>query len=85
MVVCKTNSVDPELLKTVKSELSEYMKKSVIGLSSLCFLDYNGEADSVPTDKPEVIYGNSFYQERIFDHVFQVSPTAFLQIHLDMC
>ena len=62
MIVCKTNHVDPELLKTVKAELVEYMKKSLIGLSSLCFLGYNGEADSVPTDKPEVIYGNSYYQ-----------------------
>lgn len=62
MIVCKTNHVDPELLKAVKAELVEYMKKSLIGLSSLCFLDYNGEADSVPTDKPEVIYGNSYYQ-----------------------
>lgn len=42
MIVCKTNYVDSELLKTVKAELVEYMKKSVIGLSSLCFLDYNG-------------------------------------------
>lgn len=62
MVVCKTNHVEPELLKTVKAELVEYMKKSLIGLSSLCFLAYNDQADSVPTDKPEVIYGNSYYQ-----------------------
>ena len=62
MVVCKTNDIDPELLKQVKLELADYMKKSIIGLASLCFLDYNGEADSVPSEKPEVIYGTSFYQ-----------------------
>ncbi len=62
MVVCKTNHIDAELLKQVKMELAEYMKKSVIGLVSLCFLSYNGEADSVPSEKPEVIYGTPFYQ-----------------------
>lgn len=40
----------------------EYLKKSVIGLSGLCFLSYNGEADSVPTEKPELLYGNAYYQ-----------------------
>jgi tRNA/tmRNA/rRNA uracil-C5-methylase (TrmA/RlmC/RlmD family) len=85
MIVCKTADVDAELLAQVKQQLIEYLTKSVIGLASLCFLDYNGEADSVPTDKPQLLWGTSYYQERIFDHVFRVSPTAFLQIHLDMC
>jgi len=58
------------------------MKRSVIGLVGLSFLDYNGEADSVPNEKPELLFGLPYYQEKIFDRVFQVSPTAFLQIHI---
>lgn len=52
MIVCKTANVDADLLAQVKQQLIEYLTKSVIGLVSLCFLDYNGESDSVPTDKP---------------------------------
>ena len=42
MVVCKTQGVEEGLLKNVKEELTEYMKKAVRGLVGLCFLDYNG-------------------------------------------
>jgi 23S rRNA (uracil1939-C5)-methyltransferase len=85
MVVCKTQGVEAELLKQVKEELAEYMAKSVIGLVGLGFLEYNGEADSVPSEKPEILFGQGHYHERICDHLFRVSPTAFLQIHIDMC
>ena len=53
------------------------MKKSIRGLVGLCFMSYNGESDSVPTDKPELLYGVSYYEERIFQRVFQVSFGAF--------
>lgn len=61
------------------------MKKSIRGLVGLCFLDYNGEADSVPNQKPSLLYGLPYYHERIFERTFQVSPSAFLQIHIKMC
>ena len=38
------------------------MSKSVIGLVGLGMLSYNGEADSVPTEKPEVLFGQAYYQ-----------------------
>jgi hypothetical protein len=38
------------------------MKQCVIGLKSLCFLSYNGEADSIPPEKPELLWGEPFYQ-----------------------
>ena len=85
VIVCKTEGFDQEKISVVKKNLSEYLKLAVIGLKSLCFLSYNGEADCVPTEKPELLYGTPYYQERIFDHTFQVSPSAFLQIHMDMC
>lgn len=62
MIVCKTADVELELLAQVKQQLIEYLSKSVIGLASLCFLDYNGEADSVPTDKPQLLWGTPYYQ-----------------------
>lgn len=31
------------------------------------------------------MFGQDYYEERICDHVFRVLPTAFLQIHIDMC
>lgn len=37
------------------------MRKSIIGLVGLCFLEYNGEADSVPTDKPSLLFGTPYY------------------------
>jgi tRNA/tmRNA/rRNA uracil-C5-methylase (TrmA/RlmC/RlmD family) len=85
MVVCKTQGVEPDLLQKVQQELVEYMKKSLRGLVGLCFLDYNGESDSVPSEKPTLLYGLPYYQETIFNRTFQVSPGAFLQIHMDMC
>ena len=65
-VVVKTEGVNEGILKAVKEELAEYMKKSVRGLVGLCWLSYNGEADSVPSEKPELLYGQPFYQEKIF-------------------
>jgi tRNA (uracil-5-)-methyltransferase len=32
-----------------------------------------------------VLWGTPYYNEKIFDKVYQVSPSAFLQIHMDMC
>ena len=85
MVVAKTEGREKEILSKIKEELVEYMKKSVRGLVGLCFLSYNGEADSVPSDKPELLYGTPHYNEIIFGRTFRVSPGAFLQIHIDMC
>lgn len=52
IIVCKTESFDEEKVKKIKFDLVEYLKQCVIGLKSLCFLAYNGEADSIPPEKP---------------------------------
>lgn len=42
VVVCKTQGVEEKLLSEVKTELAEYMSKSVIGLVGLGLLHYQG-------------------------------------------
>ena len=38
MVVVRTDQTDPQLLAQVKEELTDYMRKSIIGLVGLCLL-----------------------------------------------
>lgn len=42
IVVCKTQDFDVEKLNKIKINLTDYLKKCIIGLKSLCFLSYNG-------------------------------------------
>ena len=62
MIVCRTSGIEEDLLAQVKRELVEYMRKCIVGLASLCFLEYNGEGDSVPSVKPQLLYGTPYYQ-----------------------
>ena len=62
IIVCKTEGFDEEKLTNIKNKFTEYLKTCIVGLKSLCFLSYNGEADSIPPEKPELLYGTSFYQ-----------------------
>jgi hypothetical protein len=34
---------------------------AIQNLKSLCFLPYNGASDSVPAEKPELLYGTPYY------------------------
>jgi tRNA/tmRNA/rRNA uracil-C5-methylase (TrmA/RlmC/RlmD family) len=61
VVVCRTQGVEEKLLGEAKAELTEYMSKSVIGLVGLGLLPYQGEADSVPSEKPELLFGQPYY------------------------
>ena len=49
LVVAKTEGFEAEKVSKLKGELIEYLKTTVDGLKSLCFLSYNGEADSIPS------------------------------------
>jgi len=35
---------------------------AIKGLKTLGFLSYNGESDSVPTEKPEILLGPGYYE-----------------------
>jgi hypothetical protein len=36
----------------VKEKLTNYCRMAIKGLKTLGFLSYNGESDSIPTEKP---------------------------------
>lgn len=42
IVVCKTDGFEEEKVNKIKENLIEFLRQSVIGLKSLCFLPYNG-------------------------------------------
>lgn len=85
ILVCKTEGFSSDKVEAIKQNFKYFLKKSVVNLTSLCFIVHNGQADSIPTGKPELLYGTPFYQEIILGHNFRVSASAFLQIHIKMC
>lgn len=85
LVVAADKNIEAETLLSLQTAMIDMFKKSVVGLVGLCFMGYNGNSDSIPIEKPLVLWGNGYYHEKILGKNFRVSSSAFLQGHTEMC
>ena len=85
LVVAADKNIEANKLTTLQSEMIELFKKSIVGLTGMCFMGYNGNSDSIPIEMPLVLWGNGYYHEKILGNTFRVSSSAFLQGHTEMC
>ena len=61
LVVVSNVGVEEEKLVTVEKELVQLFRKSIIELKGLCIMYYNGSSDSIPIEKPRILYGEGCY------------------------
>eukprot|EP00456_Euglypha_rotunda_P039246 TRINITY_DN30183_c0_g1_i4.p1 TRINITY_DN30183_c0_g1~~TRINITY_DN30183_c0_g1_i4.p1 ORF type:complete len:308 (+),score=33.80 TRINITY_DN30183_c0_g1_i4:210-1133(+) len=88
-----STSLSPERVSKLKEELvshltsavkllSDETKETTSVLKSIYLQQYAGFSNSAPSSCPdELIYGENYFTERLYDLTFRISPAAFFQVN----